>query len=379
MILTPTSLSVAPGEVAAVQIRVRNTSDVVEQYALSVVGEAASWSVLEPPELRIFPGQEATSVLRLQPPRDATATAGPVAFGLRATPANDPSSSVVEEGELEVGAFSSITADLSPRNVEGQSASHMVRIRNAGNAPTEVGISVVDPDERTVHRISSPQVAVPAGAEAAATVKVTTRAGKGRAPRRLGYQVVVTPAGQPPIPLDASLTVSARRRKAPLVALAILLGVVLIAFLALRPKVQSATTEIKQIRNEVAAAQKAVEQAKEQVDEAKKAATEAKEEVDEAGQAVDSAGDTVEEVTGSTVTTARSTVAAGGTGTEPALTGGSTTTAAPTTTVATGVLTGEKAFGTTQPQATCLGGGASGGSAGSSAGGQSSTTSTTRP
>ena len=54
--LEPASLTVDAGSTATVRLRVRNTSDVVDEYRFSLVGELAPYATVEPPLLRLYPG-----------------------------------------------------------------------------------------------------------------------------------------------------------------------------------------------------------------------------------------------------------------------------------------------------------------------------------
>lgn len=378
VILVPPTVPVEPGGTGTAQVRVRNTGQVVEEFRLELIGPVAAWAVVEPALLRLFPGDEGEATVRFQPPRDATVGAGAATFGVRATPVAEPASAIVEEGTITVGGFSAISADISPRNVDGNSATHTITVRNAGNAPTTVGLSYVDPDERTAGSLQPAELQVAGGDAATATLKVAPKGGKRKAAARLGYQVHVRPAdGGIPVTLDASLTRAGKRRKTPLIAAVIILLVGLIAFVALRPKVESAAVEIKEVQAQLAAAKSSVEEAQEQIAAAKQAAA-------AGGAAAGAAAAAAGNATTTTQTTElpATTVAPGDTTpTTVAATGGGAveaTTTTQTPEVAAG-LTGKEAFGTVeQPKITCVGGPSrSGGSSTSTTTGRSSTTSST--
>jgi hypothetical protein len=371
--LVPPTDPIAPGGVATAQVRVRNTGQVVEQFGLELIGPVAAWAVLEPTELRLFPGVDGEAVVRLQPPRDATVPAGAATFGVRVTPVGDPASAVVEEGTVTVGGFSAISADISPRNVDGNSATHTITVRNAGNAATSVSLSYADPDERTAGSLQPAELQVAGGDESTATLKVAPRGGKRKTAARLGYQVHVRPADGMPVTLDASLTRAGKRRKWPLVAAVIVLLVGVVAFTALRPKVESAAIEIKAVKAQLAAAKSSVQEAQEQIAAAKQAAATGGA---AAGAAAAAAGDAT--TTTQTTELSATTVAPGDTTPTSVGAAGTGTVEATTTTQSPAVvagLTGKEAFGTVeQPKVTCVGG--SSGSRGSSSTSTSSTSST---
>ena len=375
VVLVPPTVPVEPGGAGTASVRVRNTGSVVEEFRLEIVGPIAAFSVVEPAQLRLFPGDEGEATIRFHPTRDASVPAGAVTFGVRVTPVADPTSVVVEEGTVSFGGFSDIAADISPRNVDGNSATHTITVRNRGNAATAVHLSFTDPDERTTGSLQPAELEVAGGSEAAATLKVLAKGGKRKTATRLAYQVHVRPAGGVPLTLDASLTQAGKRRKTPLIAAVIILLVGLIAFVALRPKVESAAVEIKEVQAQLTAAKASVQEAQEQIAAAKQAAA--------AGGAVAGAGANATTTTQTTELPATTVAPGDTTATTGAVgaTGGDAVEATTTTQspeVVAG-LTGKEAFGTVeQPKVTCAG--TSSGRSGSSTStttGRSSTTSST--
>ena len=103
-LVTP-AVAVEPGQVVSIEVRVRNTGSVVDEFALDVLGDAAGWAAVEPPTLSLFPGAEGTAQAVFRPPRAASTPAGAVPFGLRARSREDAAGSAVEEGTVEVGSF----------------------------------------------------------------------------------------------------------------------------------------------------------------------------------------------------------------------------------------------------------------------------------
>ncbi|MDQ3107441.1 MAG: hypothetical protein M3Q68_06500, partial [Actinomycetota bacterium] len=56
--LQSTSVAVTPGSEATVEVRVRNTGQIVDVLHVEVVGDAAAWAVVEPPSVSLFPGND---------------------------------------------------------------------------------------------------------------------------------------------------------------------------------------------------------------------------------------------------------------------------------------------------------------------------------
>lgn len=370
--LEPSSLRAQPGVPSTCTVTVRNTGTTVEEFALGVVGDAGAWAVADPANLRLFPGDAGTAVVSFTAPQDASVRTGPVPFGVRVVPATDPEGAVVEEGVVDVAAFTTITATIVPRNIEGKSGAHRVTVANGGNAPVDATITFDDPDERVAVDVNPARLQVPPGGTAVATVRVRPRPG---APAgRAGYRVIVEATGTGPIPLDAGLTPPGRRRLLPiLLPLLVLAAVAVAAYLALRPKVSSAAVQIKKINAEIIATKKAIADGQAALQVAQQAAGGA------AGltTTTSAAGGTTTSTT-STESTG-STVAGGSTTTVTASGATESTTTSTTAKELAQALSGEKAFGTSTSTATCSSGTSGGSTTSTTSGSGSSGSTTTSP
>ncbi|MEU9117874.1 RICIN domain-containing protein [Streptomyces sp. NPDC048483] len=140
--LEPAAITVDPGSVARVRLRVRNTGDTVEEYRLRPVGDAAGWTRVEPEVLRLYPGAEGTAEVEFAPPRTSDAVAGPTPFGIRVEPAEHPEIRDVVEGQVTVGPFAELRCELVPLAVRGRwRAKAAVAVDNLGNQPLTVSLS----------------------------------------------------------------------------------------------------------------------------------------------------------------------------------------------------------------------------------------------
>src|SRR5262245_44120460 len=74
---------VGPGDQSSSDVRIRNTGSIVDQFELDVVGEAATWTHVEPATVNLMPGEESTATIVFSPPRSSRVAEGPVAFALR--------------------------------------------------------------------------------------------------------------------------------------------------------------------------------------------------------------------------------------------------------------------------------------------------------
>jgi len=113
-------LTATPGDSASCDIVVRNTGQVVDQYALGLLGDIQQWATVDPPVLNLYPGMAGTARITFSPPKSAKVHAGIVPWGLRIASREDPHGSRVEEGQVEVLPFEDVRAELVPHVSSGR-------------------------------------------------------------------------------------------------------------------------------------------------------------------------------------------------------------------------------------------------------------------
>ncbi len=204
--LSDAAIAVECGSEGACQVTVRNTGTVVDEFTFTVLGEAAAWATVVPATLSLFPDAEGEVTVTLAPPREASTPVGQLPFAVRVASKEDPRGSVVEEGTVDVSAFVECTAEIVPHTSRGrQTGQHEVAIDNRGNAAVQVAISGSDPNDDLTFRFSSTSVTAAPGTASFSRFRVTSRGLLWRGtPATVPFAVTVTPAGQPPIRLDAS-------------------------------------------------------------------------------------------------------------------------------------------------------------------------------
>jgi hypothetical protein len=176
MTLEATTLRAEPGGQAQTTLTLRNPGQLVESFTLDVVGLDADWWQVHPPELALYPGEDATAVVVLTPPAQARAPEEALPFGVRAISTLDPSRGVVEEGDLEVGRVFDLQPTISPVTSRGRwSARHTVTYTNWGNAPVRLRLSASDKDGRLGFQLDPDQLLVPMGGSASARLRVRPR------------------------------------------------------------------------------------------------------------------------------------------------------------------------------------------------------------
>jgi len=200
-------LAVNPGEETTASIRVRNIGQVVDQFTLSVLGDAQPWSTIVPPSLSLFPGAEGSATITFRPPKNAEIPAGPLPFGIRVDSKEDPAGDVVEEGNLEIGAFIDTYAELAPRTSRGSRASnHDLAVDNRGNLRLNAQITASDPDKALDFDINPPSVVADPGTAALSKIKVKPRKRFWRGtPKTHPFRVEVLSPGASAVGVDGTM------------------------------------------------------------------------------------------------------------------------------------------------------------------------------
>ncbi|MGM1061253.1 hypothetical protein [Saccharothrix sp. Mg75] len=247
--LSATGLTVAPGEDVTCTVVVRNTGDLVDEFTVDVVGDAAGWVAAEPASVSLVPRASASVVVRFAPPRTAEVAAGPVPFGIRVASREDPYGSVVEEGVVEVGGFTDLTAELVPTKVEAGSRGRFeLAVDNVGNHPLAVRLHAADPDGELEFRFERGDVHLAPGTAAFVKFVVKPRDTFLRGPSRTRpFRVDVVPSTGEALTANGTFVQRQLMPRWLLPALLALLALaaVLVAlwFTVLKPAVKSAARE----------------------------------------------------------------------------------------------------------------------------------------
>jgi hypothetical protein len=242
-------VSVEPGQAVSIDIRIRNTGSVVDEFTLDVLGDSAGWASVEPPSISLFPGADGTAKATFRPPRLATTPAGAVPFGLRAHSREDPAGSSVEEGTVQVGSFQSPFAELVPRTSRGsRGGSHDLAVDNRGNARLSAEIEATDADRNLRFDVKPPAVVVDPGMAGFAKIRVspTKRFWRGQ-PKTRPFQLFIRPEGGQPIALDGTLLQESVLPpwfvKALLALLVLAILLVVLWLTLLKPSIESAASQ----------------------------------------------------------------------------------------------------------------------------------------
>jgi hypothetical protein len=199
-------LSMEAGAEGAAHLTLRNDSDVVEEYALRVVGPAASWAEILPDRVSLYPGHNTTAAVTFKPPRSPSIPAGDFIFGIHVLPAEHPEDAVLPEGVVEVLPFLETTGELMPRMSRGKrGAKHHVALDNWGNVPVTVELAGSDPGALLEFELEPPELTIEPGTVQFTAVRVrpAEKVWNGTPATRM-FAVTATPEDGPPVLLDGS-------------------------------------------------------------------------------------------------------------------------------------------------------------------------------
>ncbi|MFI6090558.1 hydrolytic protein [Streptomyces sp. NPDC051218] len=167
------TVTVAPGDEATTSLTVRNDSDIVEAYALEVVGDCSPWTTVEPARVSLYPGTTQTVTVRVAPPRSPETRAGQVPLGIRVRPAEHPDAVTVSETTVFIEAFRELRAELVPQRRRGwRGARYRTEVRNLGNIPVDLALEGKQDGEELGFGFAPGQQRLEPGESAEARLKV---------------------------------------------------------------------------------------------------------------------------------------------------------------------------------------------------------------
>jgi hypothetical protein len=255
--LEATEVEVDPGTEAAVEMRVRNTGPVMDEFSFAPVGMAQGWIFVEPSIVSLFPGAEEQVQVHFRPPRLHTTLAGASPFAVKVVPREDPESTSVVEGTLHVTPFEELGVDLVPTTSRGHRAgAHDLLVRNTGNAAVPLRLGGVDPKDQLRFDFNPSTLLVEPGTAQHCQVRVRPRQSfwSGE-PRTWPFQLILDEegGGEPRIVPGAMLqepVAPAWFGRAVIGTALALLALILFWFLVLKPTVEDTARDA--VRDELA-------------------------------------------------------------------------------------------------------------------------------
>ncbi len=197
-----------PGKSAETSVTVYNTGEIVEQFNLSAVGDAAPWMTFDPPSVSLFPNTSSKVKITFAPPRDPSVKPGETRFGAMVVPVNSPDSAVVEEGTLRVGAYNDIKVDLAPQSVSGRVRARMsLAVDSRGNTPANVSVVTRDPSDSLAFLVRPRTMELTPGKSHFVKIRIRPRKKIFRGqPRQHRFKVQVLQEGAEPVSVDGQMS-----------------------------------------------------------------------------------------------------------------------------------------------------------------------------
>jgi len=258
------AVRVEPGARSTIVGLIRNQSDVVDNFDLSVRGLPDGWWTVTPATAYLVPygtsgTYEQQIEIHLHPPRAPEAHARAWPFEVVAVSRAHGGEAAAAPASVGVSPYVDIAAELHPERRSGRlKARYTLTVRNRANARAEVAVGAEDTDGECEFRFAQPSVAIEPGnaIECPFTCLPPRQIWLGRALERR-FQVSATPVGvELPAPLPPRNGIFRQRPWLPW-WLAIVVPVAVaaaVALLSLLPK-QAAVPNVKGAAN-VFAAQK---------------------------------------------------------------------------------------------------------------------------
>ena len=191
--LDPGSVEVSGGESIEALVTLQNTGSLVDVMTLAVVGLDAKFYELDSTEFRLFPGDEASAVLRFHPPRSSDVLSGAYTFNVTVGSRNNPDHEISTTGSLQVNPFYEFEAALSPEKITGATGTFTLSVKNQSNDSLSFTGSGSDAEGFCRYTFTPAPLTVAAGQEAEANVSVKTKRPLKGKPKAYNLSVMVTP------------------------------------------------------------------------------------------------------------------------------------------------------------------------------------------
>lgn len=169
-----TLLEAAPGATVPLEVKITNTSDLIDGITARVIGLPAKQVTSLPALLPLFPGDSGRLVLSMTLTRDFPAGRHPLTVELTSSiPGSAPHHVDVT---LVVSPVPQFTLELSPPVQRTRRRSrHLVECRNVGNIALTLALTAADPDRLLQVGLSEDTLTVEPGATGSAMLTVRTR------------------------------------------------------------------------------------------------------------------------------------------------------------------------------------------------------------
>jgi len=140
-------LRIDAGQVAQVELTVRNPGNIVETYDLIILGQGRPATEITPSSLSLFPGDEDTATMEFRPPMSHRVRAGTYAVGVQVQSQVRPDASTTAEMLVTVNPFYRFRCTMGTTSVTMRTrATMLVEVTNEGNSTVTYELSANDPE-----------------------------------------------------------------------------------------------------------------------------------------------------------------------------------------------------------------------------------------
>ena len=165
----PIAVEVEPGAQATIVGLIRNQSELVDNFDLSVRGIPEGWWTVTPATAYLVPygtsgTYEQEIEIHLHPPRAPEAHARAWAFEVVATSRASGATAATAPASVTVRPYFAVVTEVHPERRSGRlKARYTLTVRNRANARAEVAVSAEDTDAECQFRFAQPAVAIEPG------------------------------------------------------------------------------------------------------------------------------------------------------------------------------------------------------------------------
>lgn len=143
--LDPAELRCEPGSSVTATVTVANTGSQADEFRIAVAGAAASFAVVDPTIVQVYPDSERTARIRFQPERGSRTAAGWAQYTVHADSTRHANVAGTAHGTVDVAPYTLVGAYLTPESTRGRTDGYTaLTVANDGNTTTRVQASFTD-------------------------------------------------------------------------------------------------------------------------------------------------------------------------------------------------------------------------------------------
>jgi hypothetical protein len=171
--VTPKSFMLGAGETAEATIIIRNLGQSVDQLILNVEGLDPGWYTLPVSSVALFPNDRDDNCrVILHPPKTAETKYGPHPFRVGVVSQENREETATVDLTIEIRGLPSVELAVSPQSIRGWKGIYHIQADNPGDAEASLKLTASDAKRRLRYHVDSESLTVPAGGQAATSLKV---------------------------------------------------------------------------------------------------------------------------------------------------------------------------------------------------------------